>query len=226
HRHVEDPLAPQRPVEQRREEQLARPGFEGVEVEGGRGEHDARRLEVAHPGGGEEDLPPAHVGHEAEEDGGRLAGRRPDDEVVDPADGVAVGRHQRQLEDPGGVDRLGHAHTESVRDGGYALGKISGSARGPRTWPPHQVTAPVSSRWNSGIRSRNTDRATSISMRARFDPAQRWMPMPKATWRLCARSMTTVSGSGNWRGSRLAAGMVTPSTVTSSVARRPMVTGE
>ena len=74
-------------------------------------------------------------------------------------------------------------------------------------------------------------------MRARFDPAQRWMPEPKATWRLTARSRTTLSASSKTSGSRLAAGKVHEDLVpglhrdsransTSSVTIRAMVTGE
>ena len=73
-------------------------------------------------------------------------------------------------------------------------------------------------------------------MRARFDPAQRWMPEPKATWRLWARSRTTRSASSKTSGSRLAAGKFIstlspafigqPSNSTSSVTTRAMVTGE
>ena len=114
HRQVEDLLAVQRAVEQRREKQFARPPLEGMEVEGGTGEDDARRLEMSHPGGGDEDAAPPHLGHETKHDRRRLPGRRADDEVVDPTDRIAVGGDQRKLEDPGGVDRLGAAHRSSV----------------------------------------------------------------------------------------------------------------
>ena len=73
-------------------------------------------------------------------------------------------------------------------------------------------------------------------MRARFEPAQRWMPEPNATWRLWARSSCTSSACSNTSGSRLAAGkfmrtlspafMGQPAYSTSSVTSRAMVTGE
>src|SRR5262249_22726098 len=81
---------------------------------------------------------------------------------------------------------------------------FSGSWRGPRTEPSDQVTAPV--RWNSGIRLRTSSTATVISMRARFEPTQRWMPRPNAACRFSLRSIITLSASGNISGSRLAAG--------------------
>ena len=78
--------------------------------------------------------------------------------------------------------------------------------------------------------------ATRSSMRARFDPAQRWIPDPNATCRLWARSRITSSGSSNSSGSRFAAGkfMSTlssafighPAYSTSSVTTRAIVTGE
>ena len=72
--------------------------------------------------------------------------------------------------------------------------KTTGTWRGPRTWPPAHVTSASSARRNSGIRSSQTSTATRISMRARFEPAQRWMPAPNATWRFWARSRITSSG--------------------------------
>ena len=73
-------------------------------------------------------------------------------------------------------------------------------------------------------------------MRARLEPAHRWMPDPKATWRLSSRSSTTVSASSKASGSRLAAGKFIstlspafighPPNSMSSVTTRAMVTGE
>jgi hypothetical protein len=147
HRQVEHPLSPERAVEEGREEQLAGPLLEGVEVEGGAGQDHARRLEVLHPGAGDEDAPSADPGHETEEDRGGLPGRRTDDQIVDPAHGVTVRGDQRKLENPGGVDLLGAAHRSSVRhDVIQFVVKTSGIERGPRTWPPHHVTGAVSSR--------------------------------------------------------------------------------
>ena len=42
-----------------------------------------------------------------------------------------------------------------------------------------------------GMRASHSSSATCSSMRARFEPAQRWMPEPKATCRLWARSSCT-----------------------------------
>ena len=42
--------------------------------------------------------------------------------------------------------------------------------------------------------------ATVISIRAKFEPMQRWMPSPKAACRFSLRSITTRSASGNTRG--------------------------
>ena len=68
------------------------------------------------------------------------------------------------------------------------------------------------------------------SMRASGAPRQKWMPMPKAMWRLSVRVMSRRSGSGNWAGSRLAAprngitisplGMVLPPMTRSSLGMR------
>lgn len=56
----------------------------------------------------------------------------------------------------------------------------SGRVLGPRTCPPAQVTSEGSPSENSGILAIHSSMATRSSMRARFDPAQRWMPEPKA----------------------------------------------
>ena len=73
-------------------------------------------------------------------------------------------------------------------------------------------------------------------MRARLDPAQRWMPTPKAMWRLACAVDDHLVGVGEGSGSRLAAGKfmstrspgwnVTPTASTSSCTTRAMVTGE
>ena len=41
----------------------------------------------------------------------------------------------------------------------------------------------------------NSSMATRSSSRARFEPTQRWMPSPKAAWRLRPRSMMNLSAS-------------------------------
>ena len=56
----------------------------------------------------------------------------------------------------------------------------TGIDRGPRTWPPAHVTRAGSTSSNSGMRASHSSTATRSSMRARFEPAQRWMPAPKA----------------------------------------------
>ena len=72
---------------------------------------------------------------------------------------------------------------------------------------------------------------TRPSARARWAPAQWWMPCPKATWYLAfSRSRSNSWGSSNRRGSRLAApgrsiivlpaGMSTPATVVRTLAMR------
>ena len=60
----------------------------------------------------------------------------------------------------------------------------TGNFRGPRTWPPAQVISSPSASENSGMRVSHSWSATCSSMRARFEPAQRWIPDPKATCRL------------------------------------------
>src|SRR5262249_58124141 len=92
------------------------------------------------------------------------------------------------------------------RLGQDALGNSIGSCRGPRTVPSDQVTLPSGSSRKSGIRFSHSSSATVISMRARLEPTQRWMPSPNAAWRFSLRSITTLSASGNIAGSRLAAG--------------------
>ena len=54
-----------------------------------------------------------------------------------------------------------------------AAAKRTGTVRGPRTCPPAQVTASGSLRWKGPIRSNQVRSATCISIRARFEPAQR-----------------------------------------------------
>ena len=74
-----------------------------------------------------------------------------------------------------------------IRSFGQRDQNWTGTDRGPRTCPPAHVTSPPSARRNSGIRCSQVSTATRSSIRARFEPAQRWMPTPKATWRLtCA----------------------------------------
>src|SRR3972149_3756555 len=115
-------------------------------------------------------------------------------------------------------------------------GKTTGIERGPRTWPPAQVTASGSSSRYSGMRASHSSMDTRIALRARFDPAQRWMPTPNAMCGFSARSMITLSASGNFSGSRLAAGddirALSPAAIfrplysRSSVTTRALVTGE
>ena len=57
----------------------------------------------------------------------------------------------------------------------------TGMVRGPRTWPPVHVTAAGSTISKVGMRSSHSSIATFSSMRARFEPKQRWMPFPNAT---------------------------------------------
>ena len=78
--------------------------------------------------------------------------------------------------------------------------------------------------------------ATRISILARFEPAQRWMPTPKAMCGLTLRSRITSSGFSNFCGSRLAAGKFIrtlsfsfigqPLYSASLVTSRAIVTGE
>src|SRR3990170_1667777 len=115
-------------------------------------------------------------------------------------------------------------------------GKTTGIERGPRTWPPAQVTASGSSSRYSGMRASHSSMDTRISMRARFDPAQRWMPAPNAMCGFSARSIITLSASGDLSGSRLAAGndirtlspadILHPAYSTSSATTLAIVTGE
>ena len=110
--------------------------------------------------------------------------------------------------------------------------RSAGRAPGRR---PTSTSAPSTSR-NSGMRFSHSSTATRISMRARLDPAQRWMPTPNATWRLSSRSMTTSSARSNASGSRLAAGKLSrtrspsctgqPAISVSAAAMRAIVTGE
>src|SRR3954447_24775613 len=112
----------------------------------------------------------------------------------------------------------------------------NGNWRGPLTVPCDQVTVPAGSRAKSGIRFSHSSNATCISMRARFEPTQRWIPRPKAAWRFSRRSITTLSASGNIFGSRLAAGKDSstmlpaltgqPEIVVSLTTWRAIVTGE
>ena len=60
----------------------------------------------------------------------------------------------------------------------------TGNSLGPRTWPPAQVIFASLASENSGMRSSHSCRAIRNSIRARFDPAQRWIPDPNATCRL------------------------------------------
>ena len=74
------------------------------------------------------------------------------------------------------------------------------------------------------------------SMRARFEPAQRWMPTPNATWRLTCAVDDDLVGPSNASGSRLAAGKLSstlspacigqPASSVSSLTMRAIVTGE
>src|SRR6202790_4631662 len=114
-------------------------------------------------------------------------------------------------------------------------GKTTASCRGPRTWPPAQVTSAPSARRKLGMRRSHSSRATRSSIRARLEPAQRGIPEPKATCRLWARSRMTSPGCSNASGSRLAPGKFIstlspafighPRNSMSSVTTRPMVTG-
>ena len=58
----------------------------------------------------------------------------------------------------------------------------------------------------SPVRSKRRLSVTRPSARARWAPAQWWMPWPNATWmRAFSRSASKAAGSGKVRGSRLAA---------------------
>ena len=117
----------------------------------------------------------------------------------------------------------------------WLLAQLAAGPAGPRTWPADQRTPAGSGRENSGNDSSQTSRATRISMRARCEPAHRWMPRPKAAWRLTSRSMITSSARSNSAGSRLAAGNDSrtqsfsfighPCQSMSSRTRRAIVTG-
>ena len=61
----------------------------------------------------------------------------------------------------------------------------------------------------SGMRLCHSRSATRSSRRARCDPRQRWMPPPKAMWRLTSRSKRTTSASGNSASSVLAEPIMT-----------------
>ena len=70
-----------------------------------------------------------------------------------------------------------------------------GRTRGPRTCPADHGR-PRGRRARSPGSARASPRAPrASSMRARFEPRQRWMPRPNAAWRFSARSMTTSSAS-------------------------------
>ena len=81
-----------------------------------------------------------------------------------------------------------------------------GRSRSPCTWPPaHVIVARPGQTGMTGIRAIHSSRATRSSIRARFDPAQRWMPEPNATCRLWARSGLHLVGAARMprgRGSR------------------------
>ena len=62
----------------------------------------------------------------------------------------------------------------------FAFPNSIGSCRGPRTVPSDHVTRPAGSSLKSGMRFSHSSIATVISMRARLEPTQRWMPRPKA----------------------------------------------
>src|SRR5579862_7184043 len=141
-----------------------------------------------------------------------------------------------------GVEHLGHERVAAavalaaIRVDGDLHGKTTGRIRGPRTCPPAQATSAPSASRNSGMRFNHSSSATRSSMRARFEPAQRWMPDPKATCRFTARSITTWSAFSKTAGSRLAAGNAMrirspafigqPAYSTSLATTRAMVTGE
>ena len=61
----------------------------------------------------------------------------------------------------------------------------------PRPGPPG---------WKSGMRLSHSSIETFISMRARFEPAQRWMPTPNAMCGFFSRSRITSSGFSKTRG--------------------------
>src|SRR5208283_2109658 len=95
-----------------------------------------------------------------------------------------VGRDGSVAQDRGGpevVDLEQFGHERVTAGMPLALGRVdrdlqgktTGSVRGPRTWPPAQVTAAGSASRNSGMRLNHSSKATRSSMRARLDPAQR-----------------------------------------------------
>ena len=86
----------------------------------------------------------------------------------------------------------GDAHQSAVlRCAGCGRGARGG--RGPGRSTSARVAGSASSK--SGMRFIHSSTATVSSMRARLEPRQRWMPRPKATWRLRWRSITNSSAS-------------------------------
>ena len=73
--------------------------------------------------------------------------------------------------------------------------------------------APRRARPARGSERGGPGRATCPSSRASGAPRQKWMPWPNARWRLSARRRSRRSGSGNWRGSRLAALIIRKSAI-------------
>ena len=69
----------------------------------------------------------------------------------------------------------------------------SGNWRGPRTVLTDHVTTSSGSRRNSGKWASHSVSAILISIRARLEPTQRWIPSPNAACQFCARSMITLS---------------------------------
>ena len=71
-----------------------------------------------------------------------------------------------------------------------ATGRVRGAAH-LAARPAHGLGVGEVERRERG--SSQTSSATRSSMRARCEPAQRWMPSPNAAWRFTSRSMMTSS---------------------------------
>ena len=111
------------------DEDLAGPGLERVEVDVPAAQAGTVAVEAADAGGVDEDAPALAGGDEAE-DAGRAAVRAgDDDDVVEPADGVAAGVEQGQAHHPERVDEVA-CHVARLplpfRGGACAIGGCPG----------------------------------------------------------------------------------------------------
>src|SRR5947209_1360251 len=65
---------------------------------------------------------------------------------------------------------------------GRSARNTSGRVRGPRSCPADHVTFASGAIAKSGIFANHSCSATVVSMRAKCEPRQRWIPSPKAAW--------------------------------------------